>query len=155
MAEVDEILRARGSVYGPFIMNGQISQATKDIWRLTPNWPSMSSDNREALDNIALKVSRILSGNPEYQDNWDDIAGYAQRVSYRIQGIDPNNIVPEPAPIRDRADLEEALRGYARVSNLPKEICQMCETLADRLAAYNGAEEFELDIPAFLRDEKP
>jgi len=26
---------------------------------------------------LANKLSRIVNGDPEYQDSWDDIAGYA------------------------------------------------------------------------------
>jgi hypothetical protein len=32
----------------------------------------------EALDMIALKLSRILSGQANFKDHWDDIAGYAK-----------------------------------------------------------------------------
>jgi hypothetical protein len=34
--------------------------------------------HREALDMIALKLSRILSGQANFKDHWDDIAGYAK-----------------------------------------------------------------------------
>jgi hypothetical protein len=37
--------------------------------------------HREALDMIALKLSRILSGQAEFKDHWDDIAGYAKLAS--------------------------------------------------------------------------
>lgn len=37
----------------------------------------VSFDQREALDMIAVKMSRILNGDPNYADHWDDIAGYA------------------------------------------------------------------------------
>ena len=32
----------------------------------------------EALEMIAHKIARILSGDADYADNWVDIAGYAQ-----------------------------------------------------------------------------
>ena len=35
----------------------------------------------EALDMIALKLSRILSGQANFRDHWDDIAGYAKLAS--------------------------------------------------------------------------
>ena len=31
----------------------------------------------EALDMIALKLARIISGGHRHKDSWDDIAGYA------------------------------------------------------------------------------
>jgi len=30
---------------------------------------------------IALKLSRILSGQADFKDHWDDIAGYAKLAS--------------------------------------------------------------------------
>lgn len=38
---------------------------------------SLTAGQREALDMIAVKISRILSGDPNHADHWDDIAGYA------------------------------------------------------------------------------
>jgi hypothetical protein len=38
---------------------------------------NLSNGQREALDMIAVKISRILSGDPNHADHWDDIAGYA------------------------------------------------------------------------------
>jgi hypothetical protein len=38
---------------------------------------------REALDYIAGKLARILSGQPGYADHWDDIAGYAKLACHK------------------------------------------------------------------------
>lgn len=40
-------------------------------------WIKLQPHQREALDMIAVKISRILSGDPNHADHWDDIAGYA------------------------------------------------------------------------------
>lgn len=37
-----------------------------------------------AID-IADKIARILNGDPEYRDNWHDIAGYAKLAEDRCQ----------------------------------------------------------------------
>ena len=37
----------------------------------------MSTRQREALGQITFKIARILSGDPNHPDHWDDIAGYA------------------------------------------------------------------------------
>ncbi|WP_257617167.1 hypothetical protein [Campylobacter pinnipediorum] len=34
---------------------------------------------------IAHKIARILAGNPNYKDHWDDIAGYATLVSKELE----------------------------------------------------------------------
>lgn len=48
-------------------------------------WDTLPVDVREGLDLIALKISRIVTGEPEYLDNWDDIGGYAKIVADRIR----------------------------------------------------------------------
>ena len=37
----------------------------------------MGSAQIVALDEIAIKLARIVCGDPSYPDHWDDIAGYA------------------------------------------------------------------------------
>jgi hypothetical protein len=41
----------------------------------------MSDVKKESLEMIALKLSRILSGQADYRDHWDDIAGYVRLAS--------------------------------------------------------------------------
>lgn len=90
---VSEITAARGSVYGPFLHNAVVAQGLKAVMRNVPDpdnegrhWHRLPADVREALDLIALKISRIVTGDPEYLDNFDDIAGYATIVAKRIRG---------------------------------------------------------------------
>lgn len=89
---VTEITRQRGSVYGAFLHNALVAQAIKAALRNIPDpdneghlWDSLPVDVREGLDLIALKMSRIVTGDHEYLDNWDDIGGYAKIVSDRIR----------------------------------------------------------------------
>jgi hypothetical protein len=46
--------------------------------KLGHKWGPLASDQREALEMFAAKISRILTGDPDYPDNWDDIAGYGR-----------------------------------------------------------------------------
>ena len=46
----------------------------------------LAPDQMLALDMIAVKISRILSGNPSHKDSWVDIAGYAKLISDRLEG---------------------------------------------------------------------
>lgn len=43
----------------------------------TPNWDTLNPSQRQALRCLALKMSRVLSGDPNHPDHWHDIAGYA------------------------------------------------------------------------------
>lgn len=40
---------------------------------------------REALDQIAHKLSRIVTGNPNHADHWRDIAGYATLIANMLE----------------------------------------------------------------------
>lgn len=84
---VEQITTKRGSVYGPFFNNAIVAQNVKDAMHSAPGltWGRLPFDVREALDLIALKISRIVTGDPEYLDNWDDIGGYAKIVADRIR----------------------------------------------------------------------
>lgn len=52
---------------------------------LQMKWDSLSSDQQEALEMIAHKIARILNGNPNKIDSWEDIAGYAILVAERLK----------------------------------------------------------------------
>ena len=73
----EELTRERQSTHGSFETNALISQGLKNIIHGAPGYNQLSYVQREALDMIALKISRILSGNPNEPDHWQDIAGYA------------------------------------------------------------------------------
>lgn len=79
MPERDPLLQERQKTHGDFAMNARISQELKEIMA-TRGLPlnGMQAAHREALDMIALKLSRILSGQANFKDHWDDIAGYAK-----------------------------------------------------------------------------
>lgn len=76
---LNTILAERGPRYGPFSDNAVIAQSLKEIMHNSPNWRKLTSVHQEALDLIAMKISRILSTGADltHRDNWDDIAGYA------------------------------------------------------------------------------
>lgn len=78
---VDAILEERGKRYGSFKEHADVTQAIKEVMRAGNNWEKLDSDQKEALEMIAHKIGRIINGDPNYRDSWDDIAGYAMLVS--------------------------------------------------------------------------
>lgn len=46
-------------------------------------WEKLTVIQQESLDMIAHKIGRILAGDPDFRDHWDDIAGYAKLVADR------------------------------------------------------------------------
>ena len=87
MERLSKMLEERGERYGRFVDHAAIAQDLKTAMRLTPAWPDLQADQAEALEMIQHKVARILNGDPSYADSWQDIAGYAQLVADRLQGV--------------------------------------------------------------------
>jgi len=81
---IAEVLAERGERYGSFRGHAEITQALKDVMRLSPKWGDLDCSQTEALEMIAHKVGRILNGDPNYADSWVDIAGYATLVAEKL-----------------------------------------------------------------------
>lgn len=88
---ITDILTERGKDYGPFMDQAEITQVLKDeirahaVKRVTHL--ALAHDQQEALDMICAKIGRIVNGNPNHIDSWDDIAGYARLVADRLRGV--------------------------------------------------------------------
>jgi hypothetical protein len=72
------LLTERGVTHGSFTSNAVYAQRFRDMCRTSPHWESMPIEHKEALDMIATKFSRILSGQSTFPDHWADIQGYAR-----------------------------------------------------------------------------
>jgi len=90
MSDIEETLKERGARYGRFADHAYLAQKLKDTLRFGPGpdggaWERLAPDQKQALDTIMDKVARILNGDPNYPDNWHDIAGYAKLVDDRLE----------------------------------------------------------------------
>lgn len=87
---VNEMLAGREARYGSFEGHAEISQTLKHtIWTFAAKrGKHIKTDQAEALDMIAHKIARILNGDPNYADNWIDLAGYATLVANRLEKED-------------------------------------------------------------------
>jgi hypothetical protein len=85
---IDAILAERGSWYGKFETHAEITQRLKMMTTkfLRNQGKELDFDQQEALDMIFHKIGRIINGDPDYIDSWDDIAGYAKLVADRLRG---------------------------------------------------------------------
>lgn len=101
MSNVDKTLTERGKKYGDFTDIAMISQTIQRPMRATPGWNKLTPDKREALQTIASKIARILNGDPDYKDNWHDIAGYAKLVEDQCKTPTPKIITGTGIPIRE------------------------------------------------------
>lgn len=85
MTEIDDLLKDRGSRYGDFAVQAQVSQAIRDALHDTPNWEMLPAYMREGLDMCVSKLSRILVGDPMYMDNVIDLIGYLTLVKTEME----------------------------------------------------------------------
>lgn len=76
--ETENLLNEREKTHGSFTDNAIVAQHLKDRFKVSPNYPKLTDKQRESLDMIATKLARILNGNPNEPDHWNDIAGYAK-----------------------------------------------------------------------------
>lgn len=85
MSDIDNTLQKRASDYGDsFLEQCAYSQGIKEIMRKSPQWDKMQTDQKEAMEMIATKLSRLLYGNCNHIDSWHDIIGYARLVETRL-----------------------------------------------------------------------
>ena len=85
---VDHILTERGERYGKFKDHAEVTQQLKRVIFGFNHVLRMEADQKEALEMIAHKIGRIINGDPDYADSWVDIAGYAQLVADRLNGVE-------------------------------------------------------------------
>lgn len=83
---IEEMLEERGATHGDFTEHAAVTQGIKAVFRKTRNWLHLDPVQQESLEMFAHKIGRILAGNPNHPDHWDDIAGYARLVSERLPG---------------------------------------------------------------------
>lgn len=76
--ETESLLQERQKTHGSFELNASISQDIKYLFAKQKCYEPLIDVHKESLDMIALKISRILSGQANFKDHWDDIAGYAK-----------------------------------------------------------------------------
>jgi hypothetical protein len=88
MTDINKTLDERGERYGVFSLHAIIAQDLKAVMMRQPGWQRLASDQCEALEMVQHKVARILNGDPDYADNWVDIAGYSTLVARRLEGND-------------------------------------------------------------------
>jgi hypothetical protein len=81
--DTEEILTQRKQTHGDFTTNAAIAQTIKISLRCRDGWEDLTAVQKEGIEMICLKLSRIMSGQSNHRDHWDDIAGYAKLVADR------------------------------------------------------------------------
>lgn len=74
---ISPLLDEREITHGDYATKARFIQAFKQMIRHAEGFDDLTPAQRESLDMIATKIGRILHGDPDFADHWDDIAGYA------------------------------------------------------------------------------
>lgn len=86
----DEMLEQRGTRYGTFANHASLSQTLKNNVLLHIQQHGQPENIKpfhlEAIAMICHKLARIANGDPNYDDSWKDIAGYAELVVKELHG---------------------------------------------------------------------
>ncbi len=107
MTDTNKLLAERGKTHGDYTINATVSQGIMDILQEGPSYQHLTAVQRETLHMFAHKMARIVGGDPNEEDHWRDIAGYATLAADRL----PN--------IKHAVDFQEAmLRGQKQTTNL-------------------------------------
>ena len=80
MNDINNTLNERGERYGKFKDVASTTYALQEILRAASSHEHMSDDQVIALDMICNKMARIVNGDPNYIENWHDIAGYSTLI---------------------------------------------------------------------------
>jgi hypothetical protein len=83
--DVRALLAGRAKRYGAFKDHAVISQGLQAVMLTAPGWQRLAPDQKEALIMVQHKVARVLNGDPDYADNYVDIAGYAKLIADRLE----------------------------------------------------------------------
>jgi hypothetical protein len=97
-----EILDEREKTHGDFAKVANASNQIRGV--LIQGADKHSAVQAEALTMIATKLARIVCGDPDERDHWEDIAGYAQLVvrdlrRQQIADMCPSDALNVPAQL--------------------------------------------------------
>lgn len=84
--EIMSLIAERGTRYGRFKDGAEIMRDLKHVMHEVDGWNNLTPSQKEALDMIQHKIGRILNGDPNYDDNWKDIAGYSKLIADELNG---------------------------------------------------------------------
>lgn len=85
MYNIEDVLKTRQETHGSFMTTSFLAQDLKRLIHSQFLWCNLSFDKREALDMIATKIARIINGDQDFKDHWEDIEGYANLISRKLE----------------------------------------------------------------------
>lgn len=85
---IDDTLNERHARYGYYADVCETTYAIRDVVKehIASRATVLAVDQLYSIEMICVKLARMINGDPNYEDNWRDIAGYAQLIVDRLTG---------------------------------------------------------------------
>ena len=77
VSEINNTLNERGARYGNYFDVAGTTQQLMAIVESGANYEHLNAEQKTSLFMICNKIARAVNGDPQYFDNYRDIAGYA------------------------------------------------------------------------------
>lgn len=81
MTTAQEVIESREASHGDYRTQAAMAQKLKQQMQASEGWGKLTYPQKESLEMIAVKISRILNGSASEPDHWTDLAGYATLCS--------------------------------------------------------------------------
>lgn len=82
--DVEKILEERESSHGDYGKQAKLTEEIKDAL-LRAGYKKLPYAVRNALDLIATKMGRMVTGDFKHADHYDDIQGYARLAKIEVE----------------------------------------------------------------------
>lgn len=92
---IDALIASREETHGIYREQAAFAQQFKRMMRAGRNWERLDFYQAQSMEAFADKLSRILCGNFNEADHWQDVSGYATLVLNEMRG-DGARIRPQP-----------------------------------------------------------
>jgi hypothetical protein len=101
MTTATEIIVERAAVHGDFARRAEFAQRLKSQFVAHPGWQNLSPAQRETLESVLTKMSRIMCGDAAHPDHWIDGAGYFELAYHATMAAKAASLRPALQPRPD------------------------------------------------------
>ena len=95
MSDVDSTLNERGARYGNYSDVASTTQQLMAIVECGANYEHLNAEQKTSLFMICNKIARAVNGDPQYFDNYRDIAGYATLAERACEAVETPKAILE------------------------------------------------------------
>lgn len=119
MSDIEKILAERAKTHGDYTEHAECTQEIMAVLAKHRRFAGLAADQKETLHMIAHKMGRVVTGNPDVADHWDDIAGYAKLSGDRVRQRLEKSAEPTTAYVAQDTETQ-AMYAFVRAPHKPE-----------------------------------